>query len=270
MHLDFSEPATERTPRVVSAVKLHRSAGRRKAGLFLVEGINCVEAAVGRGAATDIFVTESAAGRFAALLNTAASAGVYIHPVTDKAGRQLSETVTPAGLVAVCRPVLTGLDEALTANPRLVAVPVETSEPGNAGTVIRVADAVGADSVIFTGDTVDPQNGKSARASAGSLFHLPVVRHHEHTDVIGRLRERGLTVIATAADGELSLDDADPVLAGPTAWLFGNEAHGLPEDLLENADHRIHIPIRGRAESLNLATAAAICLYASARAQHRP
>ncbi|MCK7637789.1 TrmH family RNA methyltransferase [Corynebacterium pygosceleis] len=269
MHLDFTEPATERTPRVVSAVKLHRSAGRRKAGLFLVEGSNCVEAAVARGAATDIFVTESAAGRFPALLNGAASAGVHIHPVTDRAGRQLADTVTPTGLVAVCRPVLVDLDGALNADTRLVSVPVQTSEPGNAGTLIRVADAVGADSVIFTGDTVDPQNGKSARASAGSLFHLPVVRHHEQGDVIDGLRKRGLTIIATAADGELSLDEAGGILAQPTAWLFGNEAHGLPDELLETADHRIHIPIRGRAESLNLATAAAICLYESARAQHR-
>ncbi|MEZ2122083.1 MULTISPECIES: TrmH family RNA methyltransferase [unclassified Corynebacterium] len=268
MYLDFTEPSTERTPRVISAVKLHRSAGRRKAGFFLVEGVNCVEAAVEKGVVSDIFVTESAAGRFAALLNVAASGGVHLHPVTDKAGRNLSDTVTPTGLVAVCRSILVDLDDAVTVDTRLVAVPVETSEPGNAGTVIRVADAVGADSVIFTGDTVDPHGGKVARASAGSLFHLPVVRHHDQIEVVSKLRERGVQILATAADGEVNLDEADSLLSRPTAWLFGNEARGLSSELMDAADHRVHIPIRGRAESLNLATAAAICMYASARAQY--
>jgi TrmH family RNA methyltransferase len=143
------------------------------------------------------------------------------------------------------------------------------AEPGNAGTIIRVADAAGADSVVLLGDSVDPHNGKCVRASAGSVFHLPIARERSIEDGIDALRRAGLTVVATAADGEVDLDDADELLQQPTAWLFGNEAHGLSLPVAQAADHRIRIPIHGRAESLNLATAAALCLYASARVRRR-
>ncbi|HZK32125.1 MAG TPA: RNA methyltransferase [Corynebacterium sp.] len=269
MSLDFSQPFTERTPRVVNAVKLLRAAGRRKAERFLVEGENAVDAAVSTGAATDLFVTEQAAERFADIVLAAGYMNVYTHAIDEKAARSLSDTVTPTGLFAVCTPVLWSVGKALGRAPRLVTVPVQTSEPGNAGTLMRVSDAMGADAVLFAGETVDPQSGKAARASAGSLFHVPVARHTDVNDVLGQVRAKGLRILATAADGEVDLDEADELLAGPTAWLFGNEAHGLGEELLAQADHRIRIPIRGRAESLNLATAAAICLYESARVQGR-
>ncbi|OOL26596.1 RNA methyltransferase, partial [Rhodococcus rhodochrous] len=116
---------------------------------------------------------------------------------------------------------------------------------------------------------VDPHNGKCVRASAGSVFHLPVARERDTGTVLDALAAAGLQVLATAADGEVDLDEADELLAAPTAWLFGNEAHGLDPAVAARADHRVRIPIRGRAESLNLATAASICLYASARVQHR-
>lgn len=267
MNLDFTEAFTERTPRIVNAAKLHRAAARKKAGLFLVEGENSVEAAVSTGAAKDLFVTESAAERFHEILITAGHMGVYVHPITDRAANHLSDTVTTTGLFATCEPVLWTVGKALKGRPKLVSVPVLTSEPGNAGTLIRVSDAMGADAVVFAGETVDPLGGKVSRASAGSLFHIPVARQTNIDDVLGQLRSQGLTILATAADGEVDLDDADELLAQPTAWLFGNEAHGLGEELLAKADHRVRIPIRGRAESLNLATAASICLYESARIQ---
>ncbi|MDO4911518.1 MAG: RNA methyltransferase, partial [Corynebacterium sp.] len=148
-------------------------------------------------------------------------------------------------------------------------VPVDTNDPGNAGTMIRVADAMGADAVLFAGNTTDPQGPKAVRATAGSLFHIPVAKDPNIEVALQRLKSKGLTILATAADGDVSLDDAEELLAQPTAWLFGNEAHGLSEELLAQADHRISIPIRGRAESLNLATAASICLFESARIQNR-
>ncbi|ADG79021.1 tRNA/rRNA methyltransferase (SpoU) OS=Tsukamurella paurometabola (strain ATCC 8368 / DSM / CCUG 35730 / CIP 100753 / JCM 10117 / KCTC 9821 / NBRC 16120/ NCIMB 702349 / NCTC 13040) OX=521096 GN=Tpau_2415 PE=4 SV=1 [Tsukamurella paurometabola] len=251
---------TERTPRVVSASKLLRAAGRRKAGLFLAEGSNAVTSALAAGLVDEIFVTEDGAARYPDLLTG------RVAYVTDRAMRGLSDTVTPPGIVAVCRALPEGR---VPDGARLVAVPVDVAEPGNAGTVIRVADAVGADAVLLAGDAVDPMNGKVVRASAGSVFHLPVVQERDASAAIAQLKESGLTVLATAADGEVSLDDADEMLAAPTAWLFGNEAHGLPRGLQAAADHRIAIPIRGRAESLNLATAASICLYASSRVHHR-
>ncbi len=192
-----------------------------------------------------------------------------VSPVTDRAAAALSDTVTPQGLVAVCDLVDVSPEQALHGSPQLVAVLVDAAEPGNAGTVIRVADAAGADAVLLAGDSVDVHNGKCVRASTGSVFHLPLARHRHPLGLLEQARAAGLQVLATAADGEVDLDDADELLRAPTAWLFGNEAHGLSPELAAAADHRVRIPIHGRAESLNLATAAALCLYASARAQRR-
>ncbi|TSD47665.1 RNA methyltransferase [Rhodococcus sp. KBS0724] len=269
------DPLTERTPRVVSAVKLLRTAERRKAGRFLVEGENSVTEVLkanSTGAATtvrDLFYTESAAERYQHVIDLALSSGVRAALVTDRAAKALSDTVTPPGLVAVCDLLDVPLSDAIRSDTKLLAVPVEVNEPGNAGTVIRIADAVGADAAILAGDSVDPHNGKVVRSSAGSLFHLPVVRERDTDAVIEQIRAAGIQILATAADGEIDLDNADELLSKPTAWLFGNEAHGLDPAIAARADYRVRIPIHGRAESLNLATAAAICLYASARVQHR-
>ncbi|WP_415976878.1 TrmH family RNA methyltransferase [Rhodococcus sp. 077-4] len=260
---------TERTPRVVSAVKLARAAERKKTGLFLAEGFNAVSEASRFGAVRELFFTSDALERHHTLIASVEAGGARVFPITERAAKALSDTVTPQGLVAVTELIDVPLDRALAGSPRLVAVPVEVAEPGNAGTVIRVADAAGADSVVLLGDSVDPHNGKCVRASAGSVFHLPVARERSIESGIDALRRAGLTIVATAADGEVDLDDADELLTQPTAWLFGNEAHGLSASVTRAADHRIRIPIHGRAESLNLATAAAICLYASARAQRR-
>jgi TrmH family RNA methyltransferase len=183
----------------------------------------------------------------------------------------LADTVHPQGVVAVCRTVTVMLADVLAPGPRLLAVCADVRDPGNAGTVVRCADAAGAGGVVLTGDSVDVHNGKAVRASVGSLFHLPVAVHRDPAVTVAALQGAGLTVLAADGYGELDLDDAEDagVLAAPTAWLFGNEAQGLPEELGRLADHRVRIPIHGRAESLNLATAAAVCLYASARMQRR-
>ena len=244
---------------MVAAVKLHRHTGRRRAARFLAEGPNLVEAALRRGLVSDVFATEDAAARFADLL-----AGTPTQLVTERAAKALSDTVTPVGLVAVCAIPDAGLEQVLAEAPTLVAVPVGVSEPGNAGTIIRVADAMGADAVILAGPSVDPYNGKCLRASAGSIFSIPVVAEPDTDAVVAGLRDAGLQVLATVLDGSVSLDDVD--LARPTAWLFGPEAHGLPADVVELATARVRIPMAGNAESLNIGSAAAICLYQSARA----
>ncbi|MBF6274484.1 MULTISPECIES: RNA methyltransferase [Nocardia] len=282
---------SERNPRVVSAVKLHRSASRRKTGLFLAEGANSVAAALDTERVEELFYSNRAAEREHELVATAAALGVRTTLVSERAAEHLGETVTPPGLVAVCRLVDVPLSQVvsprhedapaaadgvpgLAAGGRLLAVPVEIADPGNAGTLIRVADAVGADGVVLAGDSVDPHNGKCVRACAGSLFHVPIARDRDIDAVLNALRDNDITVLATTARGEVDLDDADDLLrtageSGGTAWLFGNEAHGLDPAVAARADHRIRIPIHGRAESLNLAAAAAICLYADARVRHR-
>jgi TrmH family RNA methyltransferase len=246
---------------VAAAVKLHRHIGRRRAARFLAEGPNLVEAALRRGLVSEVFATESAMSRFGAMLTD-----TPVHLVTERAAKALSDTVTPVGLVAVCSLPETTLDDVLADSPRLVAVAVEISEPGNAGTLIRIADAMGADAVVLAGHSVDPYNGKCLRASAGSIFSIPVVSDDNAARAVTAIKAAGLQVLAATIDGEVSLDDAD--LSGPTAWLFGPEAHGLPTEVAAMAAHRVHIPMPGSAESLNVAAAAAICLYQSARA-HR-
>jgi RNA methyltransferase, TrmH family len=250
---------------VSAAVKLHRHVGRRRARRFLAEGPNLVQAALARGLVRELFVTEPAKQRHASLL--AALVGrqeLPVHLVTERAAKALSDTVTPAGLVAVCEIPATGLEDVLAAAPRLVAVAVEISEPGNAGTVIRIADAMGAAAVILGGHSVDPYNGKCLRASAGSIFSIPVVPVADAVAALTALRGGGLQVLATTVDGEARLDEVG--LAAPTAWLFGPESHGLSAEIADQADHRVRIPMSGGAESLNVAAAAAICLYQSAQA----
>jgi TrmH family RNA methyltransferase len=245
---------------VVAAAKLHRHVSRTRAARFLAEGPNLVEAALRRGLVGEVFATEDALHKFGVLLD-----GAPVSLVTERAAKALSDTVTPVGLVAVCSLPETSLADVLAARPRLVLVAVAVSEPGNAGTLIRLADAMGADAVVLAGHGVDPYNGKCLRASAGSIFSLPVLEVADTEDLIAALQGIGVRVLATTLDGETSLDDVD--LAGPTAWLFGPEAHGLASDVAALADVRVHIPMRGGAESLNVAAAAAICLYQSARAQ---
>ena len=262
-------PFTPRTPRVVAARRLQRRRDREATGRFLAEGPQAVREALARsGTVTELFGTPAALDRYADLAAQAARADVPVSEVTDEALAALAETVAPQGLVAVCRHLDVPLERALAARPRLVAVLAEIRDPGNAGTVLRTADAAGAGAVVFAGDAVDPYNGKCVRASAGSLFHVDVVRAPDPRAVVGALRTAGLSVLATTGYGDTDLDDLADAgrLATPTAWLFGSEAHGLPEELTEAADARVRVPLHGRAESLNLAAAAAVCLYASARA----
>jgi TrmH family RNA methyltransferase len=246
---------------VAAAIKLHRHVARRRAARFLAEGPNLVEAALRRGLVSEVFVTETASVRFSSLL-----ADIPVHVVTERAAKELSDTVTPVGLVAVCATPEVALADVVAAGPRLVAVAVEISEPGNAGTLIRIADAMGADAVVLAGNSVDPYNGKCLRASAGSIFSIPVVTEPDGGQAVAALTDAGLQVLATTVDGEVSLDAA--ALDSPTAWLFGPESHGLPSELAKMATHRINIPMPGNAESLNVASAASICLYQSARAHH--
>ena len=224
------------------------------------------------GCVREVFATPAAAGQHRDLREPdAADDAVPWHLVDDAALASLAETVHPQGIVAVCGRVDVPLDDLLTPRPDLLAVCADVRDPGNAGTVIRCADASGAGGVVLAGQSVDPYNGKTVRATVGSLFHLPLAVAADTPAVVRRLQEAGLTVLAADGAGETDLHMAEDggLLDRPTAWLFGNEAWGLRDDLAALADHRVAIPIHGRAESLNLATAAAVCLYASARARHR-
>ncbi|GAA4635615.1 RNA methyltransferase [Actinoallomurus vinaceus] len=259
-----------RSPRVKAARRLAKRAFRRRERRFLAEGPQAVREALALdGVLAELFTTAEAENRHHDLILQAERSGVPIFRVSGEVMAELAQTVTPQGLLAVCAFVDVDLEGVLAAPPRLVTVLAHVRDPGNAGTVLRTADAAGSDSVIFTDASVDPYNGKCVRASAGSLFHLPVVVGPRFDTLIPALKEAGLTVLAADGAGKCSLDAAldSGTLAGPTAWVFGNEAWGLPEEILDAVDEVVRVPIYGGAESLNLATAAAVCLYASARAQ---
>jgi RNA methyltransferase, TrmH family len=259
------------SPRLRAARRLNKRAFRQRERAFLAEGPQAVAEAFHCGAqVTDLFVTMPARSRHHDLVTAVAAAGIPVHVVSGEVMDELAQTVTPQGLLAVCGFVDVSLAE-ITAGgqPRLVALLANVRDPGNAGTVLRTADAAGAHAVVFADASVDPYNGKCVRASAGSLFHLPVVAGARLEDVVVTLREAGLRIVAADGRAGRSLDDpgVQARLAGPTAWMFGNEAWGLPPELVALADEPVAVPIYGRAESLNLAAAAAVCLYASARVQ---
>jgi TrmH family RNA methyltransferase len=250
-------PLSAGNARLKEIRKLSRRTVRTERRLFLADGPKAVEGALEAGCVEEVFAV---ADRALPVLPD----GVRSTLVDERALASLSDAVTPAGVVALCRYVDVPLDEVL-AGARLVAICADVRDPGNAGTVIRCADAAGADGVVLAGHSVDLYNPKTLRASVGSAFHLPIAVEPSADAAVRAARGTGLTVLAADGAGEIGLYDAP--LAGPTAWLFGNEAWGLPDHLAALADHRVAIPIHGRAESLNLSTAAAICLYESARAQ---
>ena len=269
---------TDKSSRIAAAHRLLRKPRRAEAGEFLAEGVQAVSEAVAAelrepGTVKELYVTKDAAAKNVELIRAAFAARIEVTQVTDRAAAALSDTVSPQGLVARCAMTLADVDDVIAASPKLLAVLVETNDPGNAGTIIRLADAAGADAVIFAGESVDPFNPKAVRASTGSLFHLPVARAADVGMLLMELAEAGLSVLATTGgdQAKVDLDKAtdDGILDLPTAWLFGSEAHGLPAEVIAAADESINVPIYGAAESLNLATAAAICLYASARAQRQ-
>ena len=266
-----------RADRVKAVRALAGRSARRRSGTFLVEGPQAVREAVMPGGPRvhDVFVTPDAESRYPEIVDAALVAGARVRTGTPEVLDAMSPDAQ--GVVAVVDVVRAELAPVLAERPRLVAVLAHVRDPGNAGTVLRAADAAGADAVVLTASSVDVHNPKCVRATAGSLFHLPVVTGPELTEAVVALRVAGLQVLAAAGTGTHDLDDlldvagaapaGVPDLTAPTAWVFGNEAWGLRDEDLALADAVVRVPLRGRAESLNLATAAAVCLYASGRAQ---
>ncbi|MDM7831979.1 TrmH family RNA methyltransferase [Cellulomonas edaphi] len=267
-----------RAERVKAVKALAGRSVRQRAGRFLVEGPQAVREAV---AATDVrvhdlYVTATATARYAEIVRAAGARGIRVHRGSPDVLAAMSPDAQQ--MVAVVDLLDSTLGAVLAGPPRLVAILSNVRDPGNAGAVIRAADAAGADAAILTSESVDIHNPKVVRSTAGSLFHLPVATGIDLGGGVGALREAGLTVLAADGAGEHDLDDlldvaghapdGVPDLAAPTAWVFGNEAWGLRDEDRALADAVVRVPLRGRAESLNLATAATVCLYASSRA-HR-
>ena len=263
----LSSPLTNpRSDRVKAVRALSRRSVRARTGRFLAEGPQSVREAVRWRPAdvVDLYVTAAAAERHPDILALAHEAGVFVHEVTEPVLAAMSDTEQPQGLTAVCRVAPASLEDVLGAGPRLMVLLTNVRDPGNAGTVIRGADAVGADAVLVSGNSVDVYSPKVVRSTAGSIFHLPVVTGLEIDDALSALRNQGVRLLAADGAGERLLPDAD--LHPPHAWVMGNEAWGLEPHVREQCDEVVRVPIYGKAESLNLAMAATVCLYASAGA----
>ena len=253
-----------------SARRLLRRKEHTALGRFLAEGRQAVTEALARpGTVLDLLVAADAVTRQAELLAAAEQAGVPVASVPAPLLATLADTVTPQGLVAVCRTIDVSLDEALAGSPRLVVLCDQVRDPGNLGTVVRCADAFGADAVLVSRDSVDLYNAKTVRASTGSLFHLPVALEVDVAETVQRARGLGLAVLGADGEGSESVDDlaATGGLSRPVLWVMGNEAWGLPPEHAGLVDALVALPMYGRAESLNLSTAAAVLLYATATAQ---
>lgn len=259
-----------RSPRVRAVAKLAKKDGRQESGRFLLEGPQAVGEALAYrpDLVLELYATKGMLERLPELAKSAKAAKLDVAIVSPAVLETMADTVTPQGVVAVAKQFPTSLADVVARAPRLVAVLEEVRDPGNAGTILRAADAAGADAVIFSGKSVDPYNPKVVRSTTGSLFHVPHVVGIDLATVTAALRAAGLAVIAADVSGEdLTEPRANGELAKPTAWVFGNEARGLDAEKLALADRAMRLPIFGQAESLNLATAASVCLYESAFSQ---
>lgn len=289
--LPLSNP---RADRVREVAQLAGRPARLRRGEFLAEGPQSVREALllhrGRvaaglpGVVREIYANEACLDKYPDLADLAESFDdVARRLATHEVLAAMGDTVMPQGILAVCTFVDVSLESVLDAGPRLIAVLCQVRDPGNAGTALRAADAAGADAVVLTESSVDIYNPKAVRSTVGSLFHLPVVLGIDVGELAASCRARGIGILAADGRGELNLDIlqdesaarrlGDPSkgseysLEQPTAWLFGNEAQGLSDAELALVDHRLAVPLYGAAESLNLGTAATVCLYASARSQ---
>jgi len=249
-------------PRSGTLSTLRRLSGRRRArveaGRFVVDGPTLVAEAL----ASDVEVVEVYAepGAPADVLGLARDAGVPVRAVAPGALAKATDPVTPQPVAALAALPDPPGDEVLR---DLVLVLVGVGDPGNAGTLLRVAEAAGASAVVSCADAVDLWSPKAVRASAGSIFRVPVLLEGTVHDALGRLRGAGMTALATTLDATLDLDGAD--LTGDVAVLLGNEAHGLPADVAEAADLAVRIPMAGRVESLNVAMTGTVLAFEAAR-----
>ncbi len=233
----------------------------------MAEGAELVRCALDAGAPLEsVYVSPEGDGDgpTQAVCRRATEAGVRVFPLAPGVLERVADTVTPQPVLAVL-PMLDDLRvDGLEARPgRLIVVLVDVRDPGNAGTVLRAADASGAHAVVFAAESVDPYNPKTVRASAGSLFHLPFAVCGDPGQVARELGTAGFRTLATVVRG--GQDYADFDWSKPSALFLGNESSGLDEALCARLDGALGVPMEGRAESLNVGVASAVVLFEAAR-----
>jgi TrmH family RNA methyltransferase len=260
----MAEPVIRsRTNPVVKRLRALKERGAED--LALLEGFTLVEEALSAGLEiVEVAVTPEAAetARGRALVAGLGARSVPVRHVDERLLASLSETETSQGLLALARRPRFD-EEAIYRGQPLVVVAVRLQNPGNVGAVLRAAEAAGASGAYLTTGTADPLSWKALRGAMGSAWRLPHVRGLSATEVLARLRARGVTSLAAVAGTAEAYDTVD--LARPVAFLLGQEAGGLEDEIASQADGRIAIPMAGRAESLNVAVAAGVLLFEAAR-----
>jgi TrmH family RNA methyltransferase len=252
-------------PLIKDSLNILKKNRRKRPAVMLIEGVRLIETALQAGARIErVFFTESMAAREEGLkmLEMFGRRKDRVFEISDRLMDRLSDTESPQGIVAVVSYRPTALEEVKMSARPLVTVLDGLQDPGNLGTIIRTSDAAGADAVVLLPGTCDPFTPKPLRASAGSVFNIPVVET-ELATLMKWTKEKGLLLLVTARDAADTLYEAD--LERPVAFAFGNEAHGASRELRKAADLVVGIPVYGKAESLNVGSAAAICLYEAVR-----
>ena len=262
------DPLTSTRSATVARLKrLHERKGRQQADGFLAEGPDSVLAAIASGVATEVVVTPDHP-----LVGELTDSGLPVTFALPRVIDAAADTHTSQGIVAECRLPHTRMVDVL-ANSGPVVVADHIGDPGNMGTIIRTAEAVGAAGVLVTPGSVDPWNPKAVRASASSIFRTSVasVSAEEGVSLPGQVRASGRVLVALTGQADADvftlLDElaSQGVTSGRLAWIVGSEAHGVSEQLLARCDHRARVPMQPTVESLNAAIALAVCLYAGTR-----
>ena len=251
------EPITStRNPRVREIASLARRRERRASGRHLAEGPNAVLAALGAGVVEEVWATESFCER-GELPDDAP-----VREVSDHVLERVSDARTPQGVIGIVRTPTVQLTDVVGRGVLVVLDAI--ADPGNLGTIIRTADAAGVCGVVVTEGGVDVYAPKTVRASAGSCYHLPIVTEVTTATLARALASVGQPMIGLDGRATRSVTVLETAVP-PFALVLGNETHGLAADTVGLLDDRVAIPLRGRAESLNVAAAAAIALYAATR-----
>lgn len=245
-----------KNPQIVGAAALKKRSARDGQRRFLVEGAAGLSEALATGTPLDVLFTIDG---HHPLVATAREASIPVEVVTPDVMARLSSTVTPQGIVGIAPFLDVGLGSVLGEGSACFALLADCRDPGNAGAVVRSTLAVGGRGVVFCDDAVDVYNPKTVRASAGAVFHLPHVRQARTVEAVDALRAGGVEIVAASADGDGDLFEAP--LGDRVAFLLGNEAWGLPDEVAALADRSVRIPLSGPAESLNLSAAATVCLF---------
>lgn len=247
---------------VKAVAELKQKKYRQERQLYIAEGLRTVEEAITSNTVEQIFYTAIEDDRTRTVLEAAAAKTIELYCVSQQVMKKISDTESPQGIIAVCRMQSLKLEQ-LFAKGEMLLVLDRVGDPGNVGTMLRTADAAGIGGVVLLKGCVDIYSPKTVRSTMGSLFHIPVFTGADEALFIKASKRAGYELLVTTLDGADNLYKAD--LRGRIAFVMGNEANGVTESLMQEADKRVFIPMQGKAESLNVAMAAGIVMFEALR-----